>query len=52
MLPAPSAAASAIAASIRAFAMPRIARSTGSGTSSTDGKHRYPSTSSYPGFTG
>ena len=45
-LAAPASAASRIACSIRAFATPRIARSTGSGTSRREGKQGCPSTSS------
>ena len=51
-LRAPAATASRSAASMRAFATPRIARSTGSGTSRIDGKHRRSSIEAYPGLTG
>ena len=51
-LAAPASPASRTACSIRWFATPTIARSTGSGTSPIEPKQRWPSTSSYPGFTG
>ena len=44
-LPAPASPASRTACSIRWFATPTIARSTGSGISPIDGKHGCPSTS-------
>jgi hypothetical protein len=43
-LAAPASATSRIDRSIRAFDTPRIARSTGSGTSAIEGKHGRPST--------
>ncbi len=43
---APAATASRIACSTRWFATPRIARSTGCGTSAIEGKQRRPRTSS------